>query len=53
MGFAHVAIKGFEIECHLAEMFGFKPCNFKIKSDQTIQSPIEKEQVYGEIPAPT
>ena len=47
--FAHVAVEGFEVEFHLAEVLGFEFPDFQIESDETLKPPMEEKQVQTKI----
>ena len=49
VGFAHVAIKGFEIEFQLAEVRGLEFVDLQLERDEALQLAVIEEQVEVEI----
>ena len=47
--FLNVPVERFQIELQLAEIFGLELVDFQLDGHQTIERPIEKEQVEREI----
>ena len=46
---SYIAVEGFEIEFHFAEMLGFEFFYFQIEGNKTLQPAVEEEQVEAEI----
>jgi hypothetical protein len=51
VGLEHVAIEGFEVELHLAQVLGLELLDLKIERHQTLQGAMEEQEVKVEIPA--
>jgi len=49
VGFAHIAVEGFEVEIEFAEVLGLKAPGFEFKCDQAIEAAMEEQQVQREI----
>jgi len=46
-GVSHVAVESFEVEFHLAEVFGLELVNLEVEGDETLQVPVVKTAGRG------
>ena len=46
----HVAVEGLQVELQFAEMLGLELVDLEFEGDQGVESPVEEEQVEGEVP---
>ena len=49
VGFANVAIEGFEVELEFAEVLGFEAVDFEFDGDQAVHAAVKEEEIEGEI----
>lgn len=49
VGFADVAVEGFEVELQFAEVLGFEAVDLEFDGDEAVQATVEKEQIEGEV----